>query len=213
MTSYESLWHSIQTKYRIPYDKLLGGFVSNNFKWNEHIRENEKSIFRTLVSRVNALSKTSRIAPFQTRKMLANGIVMSRLIYLIQLWGGASEYLIDFLQVVQNRAARLVTQGGWGTSVRVHLAQCGWLSICQLVVYHRLLLVFKIRSDGKPVYFVEKFKSLFNYRTRLASSGGIQEQKVVNHSETKNSFVQDSIRLWNNLPPRIRQAESLPSFQ
>ena len=34
----------------IHHEKLLGGFVSNNFKWNEHIRENEKSIFRTLVS-------------------------------------------------------------------------------------------------------------------------------------------------------------------
>ena len=126
---------------------------------------------------------------------------------------GTSEYLRDFLHVVQNCAARIVTQAGWDTPVRIHLAHCNWLSIRQLVVFHRLLLVFKIRSDGKPVYFVEKFNSLFSYRTRLASSGGLQEQKVLNHLETKKSFVHDSKRLWNNLPPRIRQAESLPSFK
>ena len=197
----------------VHHEKLLGGFVSNDFKWNEHIRNNDKSIFRTLVSRVNALSKITRISSFKTRKMLANGIVMSRLIYLIQLWGGATEYLIDFLQVIQNRAARLVTQKGWYTPVKTHLTHCGWLSIRQLVVYHRLLLVYKIRTEGKPVYFVDKFSSLFYYRTRLSSTGGIRKEKKLTHSETQNSFVPASIKLWNELPPDVRQAESLLKFK
>ena len=31
-------------------EKLLGGYVSNDFKWNNHIRDNEKSLFRILIS-------------------------------------------------------------------------------------------------------------------------------------------------------------------
>ena len=81
--------------------------------------------------------------------MVANGIVTSKLIYLIQWWGGCSDFLINFLQVLQNRAARLVTNYGTFTPTAVLLHQCGWLSVRQLVHYHSLVLVSKIRMHGK----------------------------------------------------------------
>merc|ERR1711997_808082 len=56
------------------YEKLLGGFISNDLSWKEHIRDNEKSLFKVITSRINALSKISTIASFKTRKMIANGI-------------------------------------------------------------------------------------------------------------------------------------------
>ena len=130
-------------------EKLLGGNITNDFKFNEHLKENENSVFRSLTSRVNALSKISRVSSFKTRKMIANGIVMSKLVYLIQWWGGCSSYLIDYLQVLQTRAARLVTRNGWHTPTDKMLRQCGWLSVRQLVLYHSLILVFKIRQEAK----------------------------------------------------------------
>ena len=66
-------------------EKLLGGFISNDLTWKEHLRDNKKSLFKILTSRINALSKISRISSFKTRKMIANGIFLSKLIYLIQL--------------------------------------------------------------------------------------------------------------------------------
>ena len=41
--------------------------------------------------------------------MVANGIVISQLCYLIQLWGGSEGYLLNSLQIIMNRAARSVT--------------------------------------------------------------------------------------------------------
>ena len=77
---------------------------------------------------------------------------MSRLVYVIQLYGSASDYLLKALQVLQNKAARTVTRSGWRTETAALLRQIGWLSVKQLVVYHSLLLVFKINRDGKPGY-------------------------------------------------------------
>ena len=76
------------------------------------IHPNQNSVFRTLTSRVNALGKVCTVSSFKTRKSIADGIVMSKLIYLIQWWGGCSGYLLDFLQVLQNRAARMVARIG-----------------------------------------------------------------------------------------------------
>ena len=93
----------------IECEKLLGGHITNDFKWNQHIRDNKKSLFKTLTSRVNALSKVCHVSSFKTRKIIANGIVMSPILNLIQVWGGCSNYLINCIQILQNRACLLYT--------------------------------------------------------------------------------------------------------
>ena len=75
---------------------------------------------------------------------VANGIFMSKLCYLIQLWGGAEGYLLHALQVIQNRAARAVTRMSWFTPTRVLLNKCKWLSVRQLVFYQTGLTTHKI---------------------------------------------------------------------
>ena len=81
--------------------------------------------------------------------MLADGLVMSNIVYMIQVYGQASDYLLRILQVQQNRAARAVTRLAWGTSTHHLLNQIGWLSVRQLYVYHSLLLLWKIRISGQ----------------------------------------------------------------
>ena len=91
--------------------KLLGCELSDDLKWRHHIRDSDQSLLKQLNSRVNGLSIVSSRADLETRLMVANGLVMSKLCYLIQLWGGCEGYLLHSLQVLQNRAARSVT--GW----------------------------------------------------------------------------------------------------
>ena len=77
----------------VEFEKLLGAIISNDMEWNLHVRDHEKSMFRILTSRVNALSKVCKLGDFKTRKLIANGMFMSNLISLIQLWSGTSEYI------------------------------------------------------------------------------------------------------------------------
>ena len=200
----------------ISSEKLLGGFISHDLKWNNHIKDNEKSMFKRLTSRINALGKMAKVAPFKTRKMLANGMVMSSLIYLIQVWGGSSLFLIKILQVLQNRAARIVTKSGWLTSTKSLLDQCGWLSVKQLVEYHSLLLVYKIKSEGKPAYLFTKLSQPFTSSTRF-SAGNISENKIKetrNDNELhKSSFIPRTISSWNSIPSNVRLSPDLKTFK
>ena len=106
-------------------ERLLGGIISNDMKWNSHVRDSEKSLTTILTSRINALCKVSAYSSFKTGKMIANGVMMSHITYLIQLYGGCSEQLLSSLQVLQNKAARLVTKLDWRTPTRTLLLQCG----------------------------------------------------------------------------------------
>ena len=89
-------------------EKLLGGQVHQSLKWNQHLADSKTSLIRQLTSRNNGLKKISRNAKFNTRLMVANGAVQSRLVYLITLWGGAQQYLLKALQTQQLSAARTV---------------------------------------------------------------------------------------------------------
>ena len=65
--------------------KLLGGQISQDLKWRRHLLDGDQSVIKQLNSRVNGLVLIFRRADFDTRLMVANGIIVSKLCYLIQL--------------------------------------------------------------------------------------------------------------------------------
>ena len=195
------------------HEKLLGCIISSDFTWNDHLVNNESSLQRQLTSRINALRKISHSASFETRKMIANGIVMSRIIYVMQVWGGTKDYLIKTLQILQNKAARFVTKLDIYTSQKKLLLQCGWLSVRQLVEYHSLVLIFKSNLEKKPVFLQKYLTKTFTYRTRAASTGCIVANQKTTKDISKESFIIKSTKMWNVLPPQIKQATTMQEFK
>ena len=121
-------------------EKMLGGHLHQSLKWNEHLRDNKQSLMRQITSRMNGLKKVARNSTFKTRLMIANGVVMSRILYLITVWGGAQQYLLKEIQVQQLTAARTVcgfNSKAW--SKKKLLDKLGWLSIRQMVYYNTVL--------------------------------------------------------------------------
>ena len=174
-------------------ERLLGSVISQNLKWTEFILLNENSLIKQLVSRINALKVISHSANFQTRRMIANGIFLSKLVYLTPLWGGCESFLLRALQTVQNKAARVVTNQGIFTSTKVLLRECGWLSVAQLVFFHSVVLLFKTRLTKKPRYLFEMAEIQENTRYGTRTS---HERKLfsVGHQLPSNQLNWNSYR-------------------
>ena len=138
--------------------------------------------------------------------MVANGIFLSKLIYLIPLWGGASGYLLKILQVIQNKAARYITKSSIFKPTKDLLKQCRWLSVSQLAAYHSLLLTHKTMLSQKPGYIFDKFGSQYPANTRLAASRKIRINGNFDAdlSLSKDSFRWRASKLYNELPVHIR---------
>ena len=131
-------------------EKMLGGLLHHSLKWNTHLRDDKESLINQLTSRLNGLRRVCVNASFGTRLMVANGIVMSKLVYLITLWGGAQQYLMSALQVQQLVAARAVCGVGcWRWSRRKLLDKVGWLSVSQLVFFHIVLQAHQTITSPK----------------------------------------------------------------
>ena len=195
--------------------KLLGGIVSQDAKWTQHILGHGQSLISQLTRRINGLCLISSSTDFSTRLMVANGIFSSKLCYLIQLWGGCQDYLMRALQVVQTRAARTVCQQPWFTPTRTLLTRCKWLSVRQLVFYQTAIMAHKVKKTGLPAYLARKMRGDFPYRTRQATTGAIRfseeffSRKALNH----NSFRYRATVGYNRIPGEIREARSLQAFK
>jgi hypothetical protein len=195
------------------FEKLLGAWLHQDMKWNEHIMDNEESMVKSLSTRVGALKKVSKVASFKNRKMIANGIFMSKLVYLIPLWGGSAQYLLRSLQILQNKAARAVTRLEWHTPTAEILKQCGWLSVYQLSVHHSVVLVFKVKQEKSPKYLYNMLSTTYNYTTRETDSKRIRHTRGTELGLAQDSFRWRSVDMFNLLPLEIRNMSNLRKFK
>ena len=203
-------------------EKLLGGLIGQNLKFTEHIQDNEKSMIKVLNKRLNALKKVSKFASFKSRKMISNGIIISHLIYLIPVWSGCETYLMNSLQTIQNKAARIVTKCGKRTPIKSLLSQCGWLSVAQLGVFHSLVLVYKILKTRSPRYLYSKLSGVqgsTHYNTRFIQNLNENQNIVLGPDSqaesdlARRSFKYRASKQWNMLPITLRQAETVKDFK
>ena len=205
-------------------ERLLGAQVHQDMNWKEHVLENDDSLLKSLNRRAGALKKISSSATFKTRKMIANGIYMSKLIYLMPLWMGCEDYLINVLQVNLNKVARLVTKLDIFTPTSVLMQQCGWMPIKQLMAYHSLVLLHKILQQQSPSYLYNKVTSgSQDYNTRQAADAaaalatvGVFDQPSVDSSELdlcRSSWCWASVKWYRQLPSNLHAEKKLSKFK
>ena len=107
--------------------RLLGGNISRNLTWSDHLTTGEKAILPTIRSKIGALKTLANKLPFKSRLTLVNGYIMSRFCYIIQVWGAATKNDKKKAQATLNAAARFVTKCSKRTSTITLMKKCNWL--------------------------------------------------------------------------------------
>ena len=158
-----------------------------------------------------SLSLISPRASFNTRLMVANGIVISTICYHIQIWGGSEDYLIQPLQVLMNKAARIVTGCKNLTSTKILLIKCNWLSNKQLIFFQTVTMMLTKSS----FYMNKKFIMNYPYDTRQATGGCIRygEDFHSRRSLFYDSFRYRTAKDYNSIPVQIRNCRSMATFK
>ena len=189
---------------------LLGATVHNSGRWAAMIRDGKASLQCQLRNRVNALKMICSHADFRTRKMVAGGIVISKLQYLLPLFGAAPNYLLHGLQVQQMAAARAVVGPKcyrWSnTRILNHL---GWLNVKQQYAASTLTLTHKIVTTRKPANLYRSIVTAYPYPTIRAAelelrvaAGTVRGRDRT--ALTQRTFKYQSISYYNSIPMEYR---------
>ena len=116
-------------------EKLLGVNIESNLKWHKTIAE----LRLKLKSRLAGLLKLRYVVPYSYLKIITHGIFNSILVYCLPLYGGCEKADLQSLQVLQNKAAQIVTKSPPRSERRVMYDRLYWLTVNQLVAYHTSL--------------------------------------------------------------------------
>ena len=180
---------------------LLGCYIEPNLKWHKQVN----SVLIRLQQRLNALEKLKNILPFNRKKIIVEGLFTSVPTYCLPVFGGCDKTEVEALQVMQNKAARLVTNSGIRTSRKEIFRQTGWMTVKQLIFYHTSLCTFRIRSSHEPEYLAE-----------IMNRNNTRNKIVIPHSRltlAMNSYCFRGSSQWNRLPEAIRSSSSINCFK
>ena len=146
-------------------------------------------------------------------KLLATALASSRLIYCNALLYGIVDSDLTKLQHVQNRLARVVTKSPLFTRSTPMLCSLHWLQVNSGIMFKIILLTWKILNEKQSVYLHSRLTPSLPPLPSLRSSKGIRlsvpRVKTMPGARAVHSCA---LSPWNNLPPSVRSAISVVTF-
>ncbi len=150
-----------------------------------------------------------------TTIIVVQALVMSIVNYGITIWGADNTTQTERVQKVQNFAAKVALGGAAKRDhVTPFLRELKWLKVNHMYEYELLTITYrKTRHDLPdwllPLCSVRDSRSQ-NVNTRQTDHLHVPRS---NTSLAARSFHVSAPPLWNNLPPAVQNAPSLPTFK
>lgn len=149
-------------------------------------------------------------------QMLVQNHVISKLDYCNSLYYGLPNYLLRKLQLVMNRAARLIKGLTRRERITPALINLHWLPVKARVVYKQCVIVYQALHSGKPVY-IRNILNDFNVNTDIILRHGVEINRLneprYNTEVGRRAFEKSAPRLYNSLPRHIKVAENVRIFR
>ena len=188
--------------------KHLGVTLSNDLSWNEHITNISASANRLL----DVLNAFKYSLDRKSLERIYFSYVRPKLEYGAALWDNIPDYLVDLLEQVQIRAAKIICGATNRTSHALIYQEIGWESLEERRKHLRLVLMYKIKNDLAPRYLQDALPEPADHQYNLRHSQA-QENFRSRTENFNNSYFPKTIRQWNLLPGDVQHAPSVSSFK
>jgi hypothetical protein len=192
-----------------PIVKLLGVILDEDLTLDRHVTE----IVRGCSYHTRALRHIRPLIDLPTARMVAQGVVTSRLDYCNGLLYGTSTRNIERLQVAQNSLARAVCQATWSTSATDLRRSLHWLPVRQRIDYKLAVVTFKARSTGVPAYLASLVEDYVPSRTLRSADQFLLRSPCVKLVCSRKAFSVNAPIVFNSLSYNCRSARTLSSFK
>ena len=179
--------------------------------WDAHI----SSVSKKVSSGIGAIKKIKPFVPTCTSNFINvfQSIVEPYLDYCSLVWDDISDQLTEKLQILQNRAARVIIGADYRTPSSL-LIKLGWSSLKEKRNKQKALMMFKIMNGMTPAYlediFTRNIRRLVYY---LRISRRNLALLAVKTDYYRNSFACTWAKIWNALPDEMKYEKSMRTFK
>ena len=199
--------------------KLLGMKFEDSMTWKEHIH-GKGGILNSLNQRLFLLRRLNNQLNKKAMTKVADSIFNSKIRYGLQLMGkvriqeedGGLQTDLKALQLMQNKMVRMVNHVKLSDKQTTSslLKRINMISVNQINAQIKITEIWKAVNNDECPLKITKMMDVKPER-RLRSKNEI-ENNLLESGLTENSkktFINDGIRLWNRCPSAIKQSKSL----
>ena len=192
---------------RVKSCKHLGVIIDETLSWGKHVDHVTKKVAPGLYY----LRKSSSILPQKMQVLLYNAIIIPHLSYCNIIWGRCNKTLQNKCQVLQNRAAKIITSVNMYSSSSQALQDLNWDNLNVKLTHNEAITMYKIVNNLAPQYLCNKFKRKEeNYNMRVSNTLCIDKP---NTEYKRRSFTYRGAKLWNSLEENIKNAVNVTTFK
>ncbi len=189
----------------------LGGVLDEDLI----IANQVKSVVKSKNFHIRRRGKVRQFLDKETWARVIHATVTSRLDYQNALLTGLHEKHLRLLQVIQNKAARLLTRSSRGDRIIPVLQQLHWIPVMKWVDFKVLTLIYKMLHEENCPDYLRTMFPLYTPTRNLRSS---KDPCCIDVPTIKNYYGDRSVtvhggNIWNKLPLNIWTCASLQGFK
>ena len=188
--------------------KHLGVVLSSNGQWRAHLDMVKEKAWK----RVNVLRSLKFILDRRSLEILFTTFVRPILEYSDVVWDNLTQAEEYDLEQIQLEALRIISGNTRLVSLTKLYAETGFLTLSSRRLMHRLILFYKMKNYLTPAYLASLVPELEVARYRTRNPLDVRPPRCRTQFYS-NSFLPSTIKSWNNLPPEIRNSDSVSIFK
>lgn len=190
--------------------KYLGVVIDNKLTFKDHIEK----IIKKVSSNVGLLYRLSPKLTKSARLTIYQSVIKPHLEYCSSVLFLCNNCDVNKLQVLQNKAMRIILKRNRRSNVCVMLKDLNWLSVKQLIVFKVMLFIYKMRSGLLPNYLCTKIEYNYTiYNSRSLRNRENFRLPNLKKSASQNSVFYKGVKMFNLLPYNIKTAINVNQFK
>ena len=193
---------------RVTCTKFLGVQIDSHLTWDSQIKYLSIKIARG----VGILSRCKYIMPRDVLLCLYNSLIYPYINYCCIIWGNACKTVIRPIQMLQNRAIRLISLKPHRSTASPLFKNLCLLKVHEVAIFQSILFMRQFILGQLPRCMMH----YFSYRQPQLTCTRSRDIFAIPTSRT--NLFQSSIaiagpKLWNSLPSNLQQTNSILLFK
>ena len=189
--------------------KYLGIILATDFTWSDNVEH----VITKVNQRLSLLRRIKHFLPLTARLLFYNNLILPIFDYADVVWGDKNNVsIMNALQVLQNKAAKIILDRPFHSSATSALATLKWLNLEQRRFYDRCIYVYKC-INGLMEHSMKLLTNndIHNYYTR--NNDKLRLPSRVRRNWRKQRICYQSMKNWNSLDKETRNAPSVRIFK
>ena len=189
--------------------RVLGVTFDKCMSMSDHV----SSVSKSVNFHVRNISRIRKYIDKDSCHAAVRSLVLSRLDYCNSLLNGISQKDLNSLQLLQNKAARLIYCKPKFDHVSHLITDLHWLSVNNRIAYKTLSLTFKCVNNLAPVYLADLLLAhTSKYNTRSTMSKALVIPRTRKRIGDR-AFSVAAPTIWNSLPFELKNNQTFTSFK